>query len=317
VTGRLAVVIVHWQDAAETLACVASLAAEPPDDVVVVDNGSAEPIGDLIARRAPHVDVLRLPENRGYAGGANVGIERVLARGAELVLLLNNDARLYAGAQAAARAALAGDPRIGVVGARVVTREDPTRLWLAWGEVTWLQSLVALHGADVPDGGRWRTPRDVDWVAGCAMWFRAETLRAVGLLDEAFFAYHEEVDWCARARRDGWRVVYWPDAVVTHTGRGSHGSARSIAIRKYFAARNTILFARKHARPLDWAKLIVSLAIMLPLELAWHAARGSAADTRLKLAGIRDAVRDRRPPFEALGLKPARDGVPGRSVRSG
>jgi len=302
-SGRLAVVIVHWQDPAETLACVESLAAEPPDQVIVVDNGAREPVGALLAERAPSVLVLRLAENQGYAGGANAGMARALDDRADVVLLLNNDARLVAGAQAAARRALDGDARIGVVGARVVTREDATRLWLAWGDVTYRQSLVALHGADVPDGPAWRTPRDVDWVAGCALWFRAEALRALGSLDEAFFAYHEEVDWCARAREAGWRVVYWPDAVVTHTGRGSHGSARSIRIRKYFAARNTILFARKHARPLEWAKLIFFLATLLPLELAYHTVRGSNADVRLKLAGIRDAVLGRRPPFEALGLR--------------
>ena len=302
-TGRLAVVIVHWQDAGETLACVDSLAAEPPDHIVVVDNGSHEPVGDLLARRASQVDVVRLSENRGFAGGANVGMERALARGADVVLLLNNDARLYAGAQAAARAALDGDPRVAVVGARVVTREDPARLWLAWGDVTYRQSLVALRGADELDGPGWRTARDVAWVAGCAMWFRAEALRALGLLDETFFAYHEEVDWCARARERGWRVLYWPDAVVTHTGRGSHGNPRSIRVRKYFAARNTILFARKHARPLEWAKLAAFLAVMLPLELAYRAVTGGAAETRLKLEGIRDALAGRRPPFERLGLR--------------
>jgi len=303
VSERLAVVIVHWQDAAETLACVESLAAEPPHHVVVVDNGSREPVTDVLARRAPHVDVVRVPENRGYAGGANVGIGRVLARGADVVLLLNNDARLYPGAQAAARGALAEDGRIAVVGARVVTREDPGRLWLAWGDVTYRQSLVELRGADVADGAAWRAPRDVDWVAGCAMWFRAEALRALGFLDEAFFAYHEEVDWCARARTAGWRVVYWPDAVVTHTGRGSHGSARSIRIRKYFAARNTILFARKHARPWEWVKLVAFLGVMLPLELAYRTLRGSPGDSWLKVAGIRDALLGRRPPFESLGLR--------------
>jgi GT2 family glycosyltransferase len=302
-TPRLAAVIVHWQDPSETFACVESLASEPPGHVVVVDNGSREPVGELLATAAPHVHVVRLPENRGYAGGANAGIAVALDAGADVVLLLNNDARVAAGAQAAAQAGLDGDPRIGVVGARVLTREDPGRLWLAWGDVTYGQSLVRLRGADVPDGPAWRSPRDVDWVAGCAMWFRARALREVGLLDDAFFAYHEEVDWCARARAAGWRVVYWPDAVVSHTGRGSHGSARSVRIRKYFAARNTVLFARKHARARDWVKLAALLAVMLPLELAYHALRGSGADVLAKLAGIRDGVAGRRPPFEALGLR--------------
>jgi GT2 family glycosyltransferase len=300
---RLAVVIVHWQDPAETLACVASLAAEPADDVIVIDNGSREPVGDVLATQSPHVHVQRLAVNQGYAGGANAGLRWALERGAGIVLLLNNDARMAAGAHAAARACLASDARIGVVGARVVTREDAARLWLAWGDVTYGSNLVALRGADALDGPEWRVPRDVDWVAGCAMWFRATALCSLGLLDEEFFAYHEEVDWCARARESGWRVRYCPDAVVTHTGRGSHGSPRSIRIRKYFAARNTILFARKHASRGQWTKLVAAMAVMLPLELAYRTLRGTAGETIAKLMGLRDGVTGQLPPFERFGLR--------------
>jgi hypothetical protein len=303
VTIRSAAVVVHWRDPGETLGCVESLRDEPIDRVVVVDNGSREPVTDLLAARAPAVRVIRVPENRGYAGGANVGMQAVLDEGAATLLLLNNDARVGPGACAAAERGLATDARIAVVGAKVVTRGDPGRLWLAWGDVTYRQSLVALRGADVPDGPAWSVARDVEWIAGCAMWFRATALRELGCLDEAFFAYHEEVDWCARAREAGWRVVYRPDAVVTHTGRGSHGSPASIRIRKYFGARNTILFARRHAGPVAWAKLVASLAASLPLELAWHALRGTPGETWLKVRGVRDGVLGRRPPFEELGLK--------------
>jgi len=302
VTSDLAAVVVHWQDPGETLACVESLRGEPPGRIIVVDNGASEPVGELLAARAPHVTVVREPENRGYAGGANVGIRAALVAGARVVLLLNNDARLGAGAQAAARAALDADPRIAVVGAKVVTREDPARLWLAWGRVTYRQSLVALCGADLPDGPAWSVARDVEWIAGCAMWFRAEALAVLGLLDEEFFAYHEEVEWCTRARGAGWRVRYCPSAVVTHTGRGSHGSARSIRVRKYFAARNTILFARRHAGPMARVKLGAFLAASLPLQLLWHLPRGSAGDVVLKLRGLRDGLFGRLPPFEELGL---------------
>jgi GT2 family glycosyltransferase len=302
VTERLAAVIVHWQDADETVACVESLATEPPALAIVVDNGSREPIAARLAAQAPHVRVIRVAQNRGYAGGANVGIAAALADGARVVLLLNNDARVGPGAEAAALAALAADARIAVVGAKVLTREDPSRLWLAWGRVTYRQSLVALCGADVPDGKAWSVARDVDWVAGCAMWFRADALESLGLLDESFFAYHEEVEWCARARRAGWRVRYCPQAIVSHTGRGSHGSPSAIRIRKYFAARNAILFARKHAGPLERAKLAAFLATSLPLQLLWHLPRGAASDVVLKIRGVRDALLGRRPPFEELGL---------------
>lgn len=145
--------------------------------------------------------------------------------------------------------------------------------------------------------------RDVDWVAGCALWFRRAALTAVGLLDEAFFAYHEEVDWCTRARHSGWRVVYAPQVVVRHTGRGSGGSPASVRVRKYFGARNSVLFARKNGTGGEQAKLAFSLAVSLPLQLLWHLPRGRAGDVLLKLAGVRDALTGRRPPFERLGLR--------------
>jgi GT2 family glycosyltransferase len=299
---QVVAVVVHWQDPEDTLGCVESAAGEDGVSVLVVDNGSHDPVAELLARRRPDVECLRNPENLGYAGGANLGIRAALARGAETVLLLNNDARVRPGAVAAAQRVLAADPRIAVVGPKVLLREDPARLWLAWGRVTWRQSLIALCGAGAPDGPAWSEQRDVEWVAGCAMWFRATALDAIGLLDETFFAYHEEVDWCTRARRLGWRVVYAPSAVVTHTGRGTSGGSRAVRIRKYFGARNSILFARKHAGARQWATLALFLGGSLPLELLWHLPRGDAGDVWLKVRGVADAFAGRRPPLDELGL---------------
>jgi hypothetical protein len=300
---RVTAVVVHWRDLDETMGSVASLLAEPALDVIVVDNGSVEPAAERLAREAPRARCVRSPVNMGYAGGGNLGMRAALDAGADVVLLFNNDARLAPGASAAAMRVLAGDPTIGVVGPKVQTREDSRRLWLAWGRVTYGPSLVALEGADAADGPAWSVQRDVDWVAGCAMWFRRAALDAVGLLDETFFAYHEEVDWCARARRTGWRVVYAPQVVVRHTGRGSSGSPASIRIRKYFGARNAVLFARKNGRPSEQAKLALSLALSLPLQLVWHGLRGDPSDVLAKVAGIRDALLHREPPFERLGLR--------------
>jgi hypothetical protein len=300
---RVIAVVVHWRDLDETMGAVASLLAEPGIEVLVVDNGSPEPVAERLAREAPAARWLRSDENLGYAGGGNLGMRAALALDADVVLLFNNDARLTPGAGAAALAVLAADDAIGVVGAKVVTREDPGRLWLAWGRVTYGASLVRLYGADVPDAPRWNAQRDVEWVAGCALWFRRAALHAVGLLDEAFFAYHEEVEWCVRARRAGWRVVYAPAVVVRHTGRGSDGQAASIRVRKYFGARNSVLVARKHGTAAQRARLAVSLALSLPLQLLWHAPRGRAREVLVKVAGVRDGLTGRRPPFERLGLR--------------
>jgi hypothetical protein len=301
-TAPVTAVIVHWGDVEETIGCAASVATEPDVDVLVVDNGTREPVAERLRAAVPGIACVRSAMNRGYAGGANLGIRAALERGAKTVLVLNNDARVRPGATAAARRVLDRDPRVAVVGARVLTREDPTRLWLAWGRVTWRQSLVALVGADVPDGPEFGREHDVEWVAGCALWLRAEALAGVGLFDEEFFAYHEEVEWCARAREAGWRVVYAPSAVVSHTGRGSHGSPASIRRRKYFAARNTILFARRHGRPGQHLKLAAFLTVSLPLELLWHLPRGDVGQVWLKVRGIHDGLTGRRLPLWELGL---------------
>jgi GT2 family glycosyltransferase len=296
-------VVVHWRDLDETLGCVASLLAEPGLEVLVVDNGSADPAAEQLAREAPAARCIRSPVNLGYAGGGNLGMREALACGADVVLLFNNDARLVPGATAAALSVLATDARIGVLGGKVRTREDPGRLWLAWGRVTYGPSLVTLHGAEALDAPVWNVRRDVEWVAGCAMWFRRAALEQIGLLDEEFFAYHEEVDWCTRARHTGWRVVYAPEVVVSHTGRGSGGSPASIRIRKYFGARNSVLFAAKNGTLPQRAKLAALLGASLPLQLLWHLLRGDAGDVLVKMAGVRDALLGRRPPFERLGLR--------------
>jgi GT2 family glycosyltransferase len=298
---RVVAVIVHWRDPDATLGCVASLAGEQVD-VVVVENGPDAPVGERLARAAPHAVCVRSAENRGYAGGANLGIAAARARGADVVLVLNDDVRVAAGATTAALRVLEANPRVAVVGPKVIAQEDPRRLWLAWGELTWRQSLVGLVGAGEPDGPKFARERDVPWVAGCAMWLRTAALEAVGAFDEAFFAYHEEVDWCTRARAAGWRVVYCPAAVVHHAGRGS-GAPESVRIRKYFAARNSILFARRHGTLTQRVKLAACLAASLPFELLWHLARGDAATVLLKMRGVRDAVTDRPPPLEGLGLR--------------
>ena len=99
-------------------------------------------------------------------------------------------------------------------------------------------------------------------------------------------------------------MVYAPDVVVTHTGRGSRGGSRSVRIRKYFAARNTILFARKHAAAARSGRpSALCLATSLPLQLLWHLPRGDAGDVWLKVRGIADALAGRRPPLDELGLR--------------
>jgi GT2 family glycosyltransferase len=297
--------VVHWGDPADTLACLRSVAASelPASPLVVVDNGTGALSAATVTAAAPGAELVAAPVNLGFAGGSNLAVRRALAAGAEHVLLLNNDATLEPAALGELVRVARSAPRIGAVGAKVLCADDPSRLWAAWGRVTWRAALVELVGQGEPDGPRFADERDADWVSGCAMLLAREALEAVGLLDEAFFAYHEDVDWCTTARAAGFRIVFAPGARVRHRGSGSLGGRGPANPVRYLSARNTILFARKHARVADWLRLGTTIGASLPLEWMRRRRRGEGEVVNLLVRGYVDALLGRELPYAALGLR--------------
>jgi GT2 family glycosyltransferase len=305
-TPPVAVIVLHWGVEADTLACLRSVVATgfPARPLLVVDNGTGLPSDDAIAAIAPEAEVIRLPQNLGYTGGNNVGIRHVLERGAAYVVIVNNDATLEATClDVLVRAALAAGPRTAAVGAKVLQSGDPSRIWMAYGRLTYRAALVERVGAGAADAPGPNEPVDVDWVSGCAVLFTREALEAVGVFDERFFAYHEDVDWCTTARQRGYHVLYAPGARAYHRGGSSTAAYNGGGAVRYLCARNTVLFARKHAGPLEVAKLALRIAASLPLEWLREQRRGGPHHTRDLLRGYRDGLLGRPVPFAALGLR--------------
>lgn len=303
---RVAVVVLDWNGADDTLACVASVLASRwrPLDVWVVDNGSRQPVLDEVAQRHPGVRTIANRTNLGYAGGNNVGLRAALAAGAEWVLVLNNDARIEPATIDELMAVARCDPRIAAVGARILRLEQPDRLWMAWGEVDYRQSLVRLVGQDEPDDGRYTTERDVAWVSGCAILLSRRALEEIGPFDEEYFAYHEEVDWCATARERGFRVVWAPSAAVLHRGQASSGGDAFVSRRQYLTARNMVRFVARHGSTRERLRFALWFGAMLPLSWLRRRLRGEHEGVRLKLQGALDALRGRPIPRARLGLDP-------------
>lgn len=301
----MGVVVLDWNGGEDTLAAVASVLADPGGldlDVIVVDNASRTPVLEEVRRRHPGVRTVANPRNEGYAGGNNVGIRLALEAGAGHVLVLNNDAVLRPGALRALVDTARADPRVAAVGAKILRAEDPSHLWLAWGEISWRQSLVRLVGAGAPDGPRWTGARDVPWVSGCAILLSRGAVEKIGPFDEEYFAYHEEVDWCARAKESGLRVVWQPAAVVLHRGQASSGGPVYVSRRQYLTARNMVRFVRAHGRPLQRARFWAFLGATLPFQWLRRALRGEQEGVRLKFAGVRDALLGHPIPRRELGL---------------
>jgi GT2 family glycosyltransferase len=311
------VLVLTWGRFDETVECLESLrrVRYAALHVLVVDNASG---GDYVPRlqeRFPEIEIVASPVNLGYAGGNNLGLRHAIAKGAAFVLVLNNDTVVDPDLVAALVAAAEKEPRIAAVGARVMQMENPDRVYCVGGHLTWNPPLIQLEGLDAtaPEVSK---PCDMGMVAGCAVLFRAVALRHIGFFDERFFAYHEDVDWCTRAREAGHRVVYEPTAVIHHRRAPIIARPRAEPYLYYFYGRNAILYAYKHANARQWTKLLATSVIWLAGSFFTRILRGEpprrvAKTVFLIASGMVDGLARREVPFERLGLRragPVEDG---------
>ena len=218
----LSILVISWNTADMTLACLASVFERLGGleaEVIVVDNASDDDTVARIEAKFPQVRLIRNAENRGFAAANNQAI--AVARGRH-VLLLNSDTLVRGEVLPASVAFLDGHDDVGAMGCRVLNTDGtvqdnnihfPTLPRMVSG-------LVGLRklGLHRPDPAR---QAEVDVVAGCYLMVRRDVIEAVGGLDEAFFFFGEETDWCRRMRAAGWRVVYAPVGEITHHGGGS------------------------------------------------------------------------------------------------
>jgi GT2 family glycosyltransferase len=283
---QITIVIVDYNRHADTVACLASLRASDLADrpILVVDNGSEPPLQALPEPGA--IEILRLERNLGFAAGFNLGIRRALAGGAEAVFVLNNDTVVAPDLGGPLIAGLAAG--VGIVAPRIYYAADPQRIWSDGFDANPLTLEIRrgrrgqLEDANAPT-------RSVDYVAGCAMLIQRRVLETIGLFDERFFAYYEDLDYCIRARAAGFRIVTIPAAHVWHKVASSTGlqSPR----RAYLMAYGSVRFYAKHAGwrwPVMAPARAGSLAKTL-LSLAGHKRRDLIA---AHLNGIRDGLRD-------------------------
>jgi GT2 family glycosyltransferase len=250
---RLSVVIVTFNSHRDIDACLASLAQHVPrvdQEIVVVDNASTDGTAALIRERWPAVRVIEGGENAGFARANNIGIRQTIG---ELVLLLNPDTRVPPGALAALVALLDARPDAAIAGPRLL--DETGRTELSFGSM--LSPLVELrrktfsaaYDRGLPLTRAWvsactRATKAVDWVSGACLLVRRADAEAVGLMDERFFMYTEDVDLCAAVRARGRKVLFTPEAEVVHLRGRSRLSAAAATERAY--RRSQLAFYEKH-----------------------------------------------------------------------
>jgi N-acetylglucosaminyl-diphospho-decaprenol L-rhamnosyltransferase len=245
---RLTVSIVNFKTPHLVIETISSLKRFPPSDIAldiaVVDNGSEDNSLSLIGAAHPDIRLIDAEANLGFAGGNNLVMRDNTS---DYLLLLNSDALIEQGTLDKLIEVLNSNSRVGAVGARIVNVSDgadqdyPCRFPSLFGML-----VRATRGPEYPAAGK-KDPVALERLHGAGMLIRGELLQTVGLLDDGFFMYDEDVDWCTRARAQGWDLWLVPEARVLHYGGASSKRAPS-SQRRSLEASETALRMRYELR---------------------------------------------------------------------
>ena len=309
----VSVVIVNWNTRDLLRGCLRSIADETraPHEVIVVDNASTDGSAEMAAEEFPGVTVVANRENKGFAAANNQGLR--LARGAH-VLLLNPDTVVLDGAIDRMLAWLEARPDVGCAGCQVMEDADtiqrtcfadPGPLNTLISEMGLLRAFPGSALSARPEYGGWdrRSARDVDVVSGMFMLVPRPVLEKVGPLDEDFFIYSEEADWCRRIRDAGWRCAFTPDARIIHLDGGGKSTFQMRSPMYVQMQKSKLIYVRKHYGIPGYALTKAGFVATAGLRAAVFSAAalaGGGAESRARVRLARAALG-----FHLLGRQPA------------
>ncbi len=254
----LSICIVNWNTRDDLRACLLSLpagAGELPLEVFVVDNASTDGSPEMVTAQFPSAQLIRNPANMGFAHANNQALARC---NGDYLLLLNSDTVAHPGALPALVTAMEAHPEVGIGGPKVLN-SDGSLQYSCRRFPNFTAGMLRNNplGRFFSNNGKLQDylmtefdhaqSAEVDWVSGAALCIRRATMQRIGPLDETYFMYCEDVDWCYRARQAGWKVRYFPESVITHhIGRSSDQAVASM-VRAHH--RSMGIFYRKHYAP--------------------------------------------------------------------
>lgn len=237
---KITAVVLNWNRPDDTISCVRSLqgCGYRDLDFILVDNASTDDSVVRIQSELGEIPMIRRPSNGGYAAGNNAGIQYAREHGADYVLVINNDVVVTPGFLDPMVAELEGDPRVGIVTCDARFQSDRSRTYPTGGSI----SFVRAAGVRLPKSKR--TQRSVvDFISGCILLVRRAVFDAVGLFDETFFMYFEDVEYSRRAGA-AFHLVYTPEALVYHRSGGGVTWAGQTPTYLYYMARNRFIAFR-------------------------------------------------------------------------
>lgn len=254
---QTALILVNWNSFECTRDCIDSLQAMPHKnfDIILVDNDSKDGSGDELHRAYPEVIYISLPDNRGFTGGNNAGINYSLNHSYKYTLLLNNDTFVEPDFLEVLANYLDENPGTGAIQPKIYYNHNRK---LLWNGGSWFNPWTGndyVEGAGQTSSKTSESLKEPHWLTGCALMIRNDVIKDVGLLDESLFMYYEDVDYSFRIKKAGHSLIYHPKSIIYHIAgastrakkKGKEGFLNPIV--HYYLVRNRIWFLKKYLEP--------------------------------------------------------------------
>jgi GT2 family glycosyltransferase len=223
----------------------------------VVDNGSKGNDAEILREKfRDYIHIIENDKNYGFAEGCNIGMRYALKNSAtDYILLLNNDTTVAPDFLAEMVKITESDPLIGIAGPKIYFSDEPNKIQSAGAQIDLRTGQATSVGLNKIDIGQFDNIREVDWVYGCALLIKRATIDVIGLLDPAYFRVMEEVDWCVRCKKSGYKLVFIPKAKIWHRGHFAPDEMSNVIL--YYTIRNQFLFMKKHARKSQFVSFFI------------------------------------------------------------
>jgi GT2 family glycosyltransferase len=291
--GEVLAICVNWNGGEWLHRTVRSLLASRHRALrlVVVDNASTDGSAENLS---PEAEIVQMPHNSGYGGAINRIWQEVISGQRpepDYYLLLNND--VVVGEEMVGQLVefACARPRT-ICGPKILDLREPERLDMAYGHLAWNHVLASFVGKRALDGPLWNVVQQVSLLQGSVLLLEASVVKEVGLFDERYFMYHEEVDFLFRAAQQGYNAYYCPFAVASH--RGAYSTRYTPLKKVFWTRRNTVYFMRKHGAGFArWARFALTLTGSLILNVGILKWSRAATIVKGVYAGFRMPVPER------------------------
>jgi len=267
---KISIIILNYNGRKDTLDCLKTVKkleignslrakASWKSEIIIVDNNSSDGSVKSIKKSFPKVKIIENKQNLGFSEGNNIGIRYALKEGVDYIMLLNNDTLVKKDLLIQLSQAINKDKKNAIVSPKIYfasgyefhkkryKKNDRGKvIWYAGGRLDWNNVLASHRGVDEVDIGRYQKAKETDFATGCCILIKKEVFEKIGLLDNKYFLYWEDNDFCQRAKKAGFKVCFAPGAVIWHKNASSSGGAGK-QTSVYYQTRNRLIFAFKYA----------------------------------------------------------------------